>query len=549
MRLLRVGGRGATSLETVCPLSTVALYSLRTRGSPADYLTRGTYGALMDRVRLAELCMATSLFTDLGTGQPTEHGLHACRAAMRLAAALGCDTDVRREVFYVSLLRFLGCTADAHQVGALAGDDEIGFLAGMAPVTMGSPREQIGRMIGLVAASRPIPQRLRALARAVTDPKGKQRLLEAHCEVAVRLADEMGLPTGVVAALGDAFARWDGRGVPADSGTDIPLSVRVSIIARDTELWGREVGADAARRVLEDRRGAAYDPTAVDVALGIGVEALLDNDEDVWDTLLDLEPVPHVRVSGPAQVRALGALGDFADLKLPERSGYSRRIARIVAAAAEAAGLDAAERVVLVRAALVHDVGVVAVPADVWRSQPRPGSSGWEQVRLHPHWSERVLARCSGLGRVATVAGRHHERLDGTGYPAGLTGDIDRASRLLSCAVLYDELRTTGTADVAAELARLVATGALREEDVRAVLGGVGIAAPLLEAVRVADLTEREVEVLSLLARGGTNRQIAEQLSVSVKTVGAHVEHIYVKAGVRSRAAATLFAMQHDLLD
>jgi pimeloyl-ACP methyl ester carboxylesterase len=123
---------------------------------------------MVDRVRLAELCAAASLFTDLGTGQPTEHGLRTCLVAMRLAAALGLPADVLSEVYYVSLLRFLGCTADAHQLAAMTGGDEVRFLAGMAPVAMGSPREEIARMIGLVAAGQQLPQRLRALARAAT---------------------------------------------------------------------------------------------------------------------------------------------------------------------------------------------------------------------------------------------------------------------------------------------------------------------------------------------------------------------------------------------
>jgi response regulator RpfG family c-di-GMP phosphodiesterase/DNA-binding CsgD family transcriptional regulator len=509
-------------------------------------------------VRLAELCAATSLFTDLGTGQPAEHGLRTCLVAMRLAEALGLAADVRGDVFYVSLLRFLGCTADAHELAGLAGGDEVRFLAGMAPVAMGSPREEMARMISLVAAGQRLPQRLRALARALTDSKGGERLLEAHCEVGTRLATEMGLPQRVAAALGFAYARWDGRGVPAGvAGEDIPVSVRVSIVARDLELWARETSNEAARQVLERRRGHAYDPEVVDAALKIGAERLRHCQDDLWEVVLTMEPWPQMVVSGPELLRTLGALGDYADLKIPERSGYARRVTRVVAAAAEIADLDAPDTTTLIRAALVHDLGVVAVPVKVWRARPQPGSANWEQVRLHPHWSARVLARCSGLEQVAVVAGQHHERLDGGGYPSGLAGDLGRASGLLACAVLFDELTSArpsaGTnhsaTDVAADMADLASRGSVGLGDVNAVLGAVGIAAPRVVAVkRPASLTEREVDVLCLLARGETNRQIANTLGISVKTVGAHVEHIYTKADVRSRAAATLFAMQHDLV-
>jgi hypothetical protein len=198
--------------------------------------------------------------------------LRTCLLAMRLADALGLDPAVRGEVFYVSLLRFLGCSADAAELAALAGGDEVEFLAGMAPVAMGSPREEIAQMIRLVGAGERWPRRLRTLARALTDSKGGERLLSAHCEVG-RLATEMGLPDRVSSALGAAYApvgrarRTSGLG-----GDDIPVSVRVSIVARDVELWARETGHDAARRILEQRRGRAYDPAVVAAALDVGVD-------------------------------------------------------------------------------------------------------------------------------------------------------------------------------------------------------------------------------------------------------------------------------------
>ncbi|CAN5789882.1 hypothetical protein BH23ACT2_BH23ACT2_06490 [soil metagenome] len=122
----------------------------------------------MGPVRSAELRGAVSLFTDLGTGQPTEHALRTCIVAMRLADGLGVGDDVRLDVFYGSLIRFLGCTADAHEVAATAGGDDLGFLAGMAPTTMGSPRQEIAGMVRVVARRERLPRRLRLLARAMT---------------------------------------------------------------------------------------------------------------------------------------------------------------------------------------------------------------------------------------------------------------------------------------------------------------------------------------------------------------------------------------------
>jgi DNA-binding CsgD family transcriptional regulator len=504
----------------------------------------------MDRVRLGELAAATSLFTDLGTGQPVEHGLRTCLVSMRLGEALGLGANARQELFYVTLLRFLGCTADSHHAADLFAGDDLGLLSGMAPVTMGSPLQELAGLAKTAANSVGFPRVVRALVGAVADANGKERLLEAHCEVASRLSEDMGLPSNVSAALEKAYARWDGKGVPLDVGGEaVPASIRVSVVARDVELWEREFGSSHAVDTMKKRRGRAYDPTVVDAALEIGLTELRRCDDDLWETVLGLEPDPWLEAVGPDIRSALRALGDFADLKVPEFTGHSRRVERIVTDAAKQAGLTPEESETLARAGIVHDLGVVAAPAGVWL-RPDPGPADEEHARLHPMWSERLLMRIGRLHAVAALAGKHHERLDGTGSPAGLRGDMGLQAALLACAEFYDETKgRTGDSDEAiAETKRLAASGALPGGAVASVLSAVGEPEPLVEVDRPAGLTEREVDVLRLLAGGDTNRQIAERLGISVKTVGSHVEHIYSKAGVSSRAAATLFAVSNGLV-
>lgn len=496
------------------------------------------------------------MFTDLGTGQPTEHGLRTCLVAMRLAKALGVTDEVAREVFYVSLLRFLGCSADAHVVAEEAGVDEARFFAGMAPVAMGSPREALGSLIRLVAEGAPLPRRLLTFARMVADSSGEERLLEAHCEVAARLATEMSLPESVVYALSVAYARWDGRGVPRGvAGEQIPTSVRVAIVARDVELWARETSGEATAQVLTRRRGHAYDPEVVDAALAIGCEALRSSDDDLWDVVLDLEPQPLIELAGPAIARAVEALADFADLKNPMLTGHARRVARLAAAAGESAGLGSDETETLTRAAFLHDLGMIAVPAPFLGATTFDSTTDWEQFRLHPMWTQRILTRCTGFEPAGLAAGRHHEFLDGSGYPAGIRGDEDQVAGLLACAEFFEESTAPGRgrpgkdgATVAAEMVDLASRRALVSDHVKAVLAATEEPMPVMDVARPAGLTEREVDVLMLLAQGSSNREIADSLRISPKTVGTHVEHLYAKAGVNSRAAATLFAVQNGLL-
>jgi HD-GYP domain-containing protein (c-di-GMP phosphodiesterase class II) len=509
-----------------------------------------------DGFRLTELVAAISLATDLVTGQPAEHALRTCLLSGAVAADIGLDAPTRSDVHYVALLRFLGCTADAPETARLAGGDNIDLFAAMAPTTMGSPAEEIRAMVRNLGRGRPPARRAALLAGALADPGWGERTLTAHCEVGSRLAGRLGLGDGVVRALAHAYERWDGRGQPAGlAGEDVPVPVRVVVVARDAVLWQRLAGTEVAVEVLNRRRGAAYDPSVVDTVLGLGLPP--GDEPSVWERVLAAEPAP-VRSVGPAALdAALGAVGDFADLRSTWTLGRSGRLARLADATGRACALPADDVTTLRRAGLVADLGAVGVPAGVWRSPAPLGVEAAERVRLHPYLSERVLGRCAGLRPVAALAGAHHERLDGSGYHRGSNATQLRVpARLLAAADVWTALgedrahRPAHPVEDARRLIRAeVAAGRLDGSAAEAVLAAAGGGDGRRARVdRPAGLSEREVEVLRLVARGSTNREVARRLSISVKTVNRHVENIYGKVGVTSRAAAALFAVEHELL-
>lgn len=510
----------------------------------------------MEQVRLAELCATISLFTDLGTGQSGEHALRTTLTAMRLADDLGIEQEARAGLYYASLLRFFGCTADAAATAAAVGGDEAAFYAAMAPVSMGSGREQIRTMSKVVAADAPRATRLRRLATMLSDRRGAERTLLPHCEVGARLAERMDLPGGVASALRAAYARWDGNGVPAGlSGEDIPRSMRIAIVARDIVLWSERADSEVAD-VLSARRGRALDPTVVDTALDDMAALIVPTDGDLWARTIDAEPPPHRMLAGPTLEAALVALADFADLKTPQSGGHSRGVAALVGRAAQLCGVPPEEIDLLRRAGFVHDLGRVGVSNTIWCDPGRLSTAQWERIRLHPYYSERILARTTGLGDMARLSGSHHERADGSGYHRGTNGDLGTAASLLAAA---DACQAMGqprphraplsAEEIATELRGDVRVGRLPRAAVDAVLAATRGATTPLETRRPGGLTEREVDVLRLIARGLTNRQTAGALGISPKTVGTHVEHIYSKAAVTTRAGATLFAIEHELLD
>jgi HD-GYP domain-containing protein (c-di-GMP phosphodiesterase class II) len=509
-----------------------------------------------DGFRLTELVAAISLATDLVTGQPAGHALRTCLLSGAVAAHLGLDAPTRSDVHYVALLRFLGCTADAPDAARVAGGDNIDLFTAMAPTTMGSPAEALGAMVRNLGRGKPVGKRAALLAGVLSDPGWGARTLTAHCEVGSRLAGRLGLGDGVVRSLAHAYERWDGRGQPAGlAGEDVPVPVRVVVVTRDAVLWQRLAGAEVAVEVLNRRRGAAYDPTVVDAVLGLGLSP--EDEPSVWERVLAAEPAP-VRWVGPAALdAALGAVGDFADLRSTWTLGRSTRLARLADAVGRACGLPADDATTLRRAGLVADLGSVGVPAGVWQSPAPLGVEAAERVRLHPYLSERVLGRCAGLRPVAALAGAHHERLDGSGYHRGSDAAQLRVPARLFAAVdvwtALGEDRAHRPAYRVEDARRLirdeVAAGRLDGSATEAVLVAAGGGAGRRTRVdRPAGLSEREVEVLRLVARGSTNREVARLLSISVKTVNRHVENVYGKVGVTSRAAAALFAVEHELL-
>lgn len=507
--------------------------------------------------RLAELTVALSLASDLGTGQPLEHGLRTCWLSVRAAEALGLDADTRSAVYHVALLRFIGCTSDASETAALAGGNDVAFNAAMAPMLAAGRGEGMRHFVRHLGEDQAMTRRAGLVLRALADPGAEHRSLSGHCEVAARLAARLGQPESVCEPLRHAYERWDGAGHPAGlSGEEVPIATRVVAAARDAELWARQEGWPSAVDVLVRRRGHAHDPAVVDALVAQGEGWLAAIGDDPCAAVLDAEPGPVATITAEGLDGALAAVADFADLKSPWFRGHSSGVAGLASRAAEAAGLSDEEATAIRGAALVHDVGRVGVPSGIW---DRPGpltADQWERVRLHPYLSERVMHRCALLAPFAALAGHHHERADGTGYHRSVAGEqLTLGARVLAAADAYHAMgedrphRPALTADDATtQLLDEVDAGRFGRAEVDAVLDAAGQATRPPRVERPAGLTEREVDVLRLIARGQSNKQAAVALGIAAKTVGHHVEHIYAKAGVSTRAGATLFAMEHDLL-
>jgi HD-GYP domain-containing protein (c-di-GMP phosphodiesterase class II) len=511
-----------------------------------------------EQVRAAEVIAACCLATDLGMGFPFEHGLHATLMAQRLAGLLGVDPETKLHTYYCCLLTYTGCTTDADIAIRIFGGNR---TENITPVQFGSSAQMLG---GVVRAVQPpdLPPHRRAYEIARRLPKAARFLtggphFEALCDVAEMMAQRLGLPPSIHRLFAYLTERWDGKGILGRAaGDEIPLPLRINSVARDA-AYQRMIGGDAyAVEVIRERAGNAFDP---EVANAFAVEAAevlaaADAPQSAWEATLAAEPKPWLTLKGEQIDQALAAMGDFADLLSPFHSGHSAGVAKLAVSAAERCRFDPADVERVRRAAHLHDLGRVAVSPRVWMKPGSLSASEWEEVRLHPYHTERVLSRSPFLASLTEIAGNHHERLDGTGYHRGASAaSTPPPARILAAADAFHAMteprphRAPLSAEQAAEeLVREAGAGRLDPDMVRAVVEAAGQPAPQVE--RPAGLTAREAEIVGLLARGLQTKQMAHALHVSVKTADRHIQNAYRKMGVSSRAAAILFAMEHGLV-
>jgi HD-GYP domain-containing protein (c-di-GMP phosphodiesterase class II) len=508
------------------------------------------------RVRLAELVASLSLGVDLGFGQPMEHVLRQCLIALRLAERSALGEQDRAAVYYTALLVNVGCHSDAHEQAKWFGDD-IALKSGKYDHELGSVRGMLSTL-RLVGAGNPPLHRFRVgLEFALSGHRELDGMIAQHARLARALAEQLGLPAGIREAIGAAYEQWDGRGWPGElRGDAVPVAARIAQLAEFTEVAHRTHGTEGARALARARSGSQFDPALASLlcadsdAIFAGLDAV-----PAWQAVIASEPSLAVELSPAELDGALTAIANFVDLKSPFTLGHSVAVAELSEAAGRRLGLPPEKTDLLRRAGLVHGYGRLGVSNSIL-DRPGPLSAGeWERVRMSPYLTERMLRQSSALAPLGEIAVQLRERLDGSGYPRGLSGGaISRLARVLGAAEAYQSMReprpyrqARQPADAAAQLEAEVRAGRLDGEAAGAVLEAAGHRVARRRSA-VAGLTAREIEVLVLLARGASSKQIATELVITPKTARNHVEHIYAKIGASNRAAAAMFALQHGLL-
>jgi len=510
-------------------------------------------------LRMGELVATLALAQDNAFGQPLESQLRSCLLATWMCEAGGFGEEVRDATYWVALLRYIGCTGHAHEVATVFGD-EIAIRAQTLVHDAANTAEVMGDVIAFATRWRP-PEEREQIVQMIqqTALAWAEHNFASGCEVADMLVQRLDFGPAVREALRYTFERWNGHGFPAHVGGEaIPLPMRIVHLTHDMEAIARIFSPEKALEAARDRRDRTYDPALTDLFLehGAGWLERLASAEP-WDDVLALEPRPHRMLEGAALDDALAVVADFIDLKSPYMTGHSRRCARLAEDAARVLGLSEEVAAGLRRAALVHDFGTTGVSNSILDKPAALTRAEFDRVELHPMLTEQMLRRSAALAALNPYAAAHHEKSDGSGYHKRIRVDaVDPGAPVLAAVEVYVGM-TTDRADrdarsaenAAVELRQLASRGVTDPRATRAVLVAAGHGEPRARTVARATLpgglSRREMDVLRLAARGLTTQQIADRLSISPKTADHHIQHIYTKIGVSTRAAAALWATQH----
>jgi len=512
-------------------------------------------------IRMAEVLAALSLATDLGTGKPMGHAMRACFLGMQLAREMHLSTAEQAELYYSFLLMHSGCTVLSRGLAPDIKGDELAAIADITLRDDSDPLEMLDWMRHNVSPDVTLPARALNIFMLMRHNHEAAEHLRGACEVAVRVSQRLGMPHGVQDAVQHYLERWDGKGPYGLQGMEISLNSRLLQLALIFETAYSARGRNGAETVLLQQKGKTFDPQVVETFFTVAKNPSLWEmlaKTDLWEVVLDLEPDSPYRYMNESKLDDVAlAVADFVDIKSPATAGHSKETARIAEGVARRMGLPQPEITNIRRAALVHDLGHIALPGNILHQHGQLSEADREKLRLHPYYTERILSRVPVLAEVAAIAGKHHERINGTGYYRGLSGnELPLSACILALADEFQE-RSHGLPGqnepdpkdvlkaMKPEVGPLFSPAcfeALAQEL------GVHVPKPSRRREWPAGLTDREVEVLRWVATGASNRKIAHQLVVSEKTVAHHLDHIYNKLGVSSRAAAVFFAMEHALI-
>lgn len=399
-----------------------------------------------DSLKLSELIGALSHALDMTEGQPPGHCVRCCWIGIHIGRQIGLDDASLWELYYTLLLKDLGCSSNAARICELYLADDRQFkhdfkrVDGSLPQVLNFVLRHTGLKTGLA-------ERFRAVLTIFRDGEHiAQELIQTRCQRGADIARQLRFGERVAMGVHALDEHWNGGGRPDRlAGEAIPLYARIALLAQVVDVFHATDGADAALAEAEARAGSWFDPALVAALKRVAT------DPAFWSMLSDpqLDAAVFALEPGRAEValdddyldEIAAAFGQVVDAKSPYTSGHSARVALYTDMVAEAMGLPAGRRRWLRRGALLHDVGKLGVSNAILDKPGKLDADEWAAVQLHATHTEAILMRIPAFEELARISAAHHERLDGGGYPRGLTaGAIALETRIITTADIFDAI-------------------------------------------------------------------------------------------------------------
>ncbi len=397
-------------------------------------------------IRLAELLGALSYALDLVEGQPPGHCVRCCWIGIHIGREVGLSEPEVWELYYTLLLKDLGCSSNAARICQLYLTDDLAFKRDAKQID-GSLPQALRFVLAHTGLKAGLAERIRALIVAFqTAGTAPLELVETRCQRGAEIARTMHFSEAVAQGVQNLDEHWDGSGLPLRiRGEAIPMYSRIALLAQVIEVFRVSSGVDSARREVRHRSGTWFDPQLVDAFERVAAKPsfwdMLDSDQ-LQAALYALEPAQETKIVDEDYLDDIAAaFAKVVDSKSPYTSGHSERVTLFTDLIAEQLGLSGERRRWLKRAALLHDIGKLGVSNSVLDKPGKLDDQEWVAMKMHAAYSEQILSRIEAFSDLAVIAAAHHERLDGNGYPRGISGDqISLETRIITAADIFDAL-------------------------------------------------------------------------------------------------------------
>lgn len=407
------------------------------------------------RIDMPEIISALSFALDLTEGAVAGHALRSCVLGMRIAVEAKLSDFQQDDLYYALLLKDVGCSSNsARMCQIVGGGDDRAVKAGVKLedwTQPGKPKLSTLKLMwnNVLPGGNPLERVLRIAQIGRTQHKNNEEMIGLRCDRGASIVAKIGLGQATAEAVRCLDEHWDGTGYPNRwRGERIPLLARIAAVAQHLDVFATEQGTEQAILVLEERSGKWFDPELVRVALSLHkqgklwIDCLAGNSESTTrDRVLSFQP-SDTSPLGPDKIdRVCEAFSDVVDAKSPFTSRHSTGVADAALRIAQTMGL-APERTKMVhRAAMLHDLGKLRVPNSILDKPSKLSNEEFGVVKEHPGLTQQILERIPSFRLMAQIAGAHHEKLDGTGYPNHLTAaELSVESRIIAVADVYAAL-------------------------------------------------------------------------------------------------------------